>query len=183
MGCWVYICRINVKSSYMARTDWDWSIKINIWNIRYSLFSASLFYYYYYSYSYPYSFSLSLSLVHTHTHTHTMSLYFSLYHYITHLLSHSFIHFFSLYYSLSHSLGTPNEMIWPGVSTLPFYMEFKHQPKFPLRHIFTAASDDAIDLLEMMWALNPSDRSLFSLSPFFLLFFFFFLSFSLSLSD
>lgn len=34
------------------------------------------------------------------------------------------------------TLGTPNEVSWPGVTSLPFYVEFKSQPKFPLRYNF-----------------------------------------------
>ena len=41
---------------------------------------------------------------------------------------------------------------------LPDYLPFPPQPKTPLRSIFTAASDDALDLLERLLTFNPLKR-------------------------
>ncbi len=41
---------------------------------------------------------------------------------------------------------------------LPDYVPFPPHVKTPLRSIFTAASDDALDLLEKMLTLNPAKR-------------------------
>lgn len=41
---------------------------------------------------------------------------------------------------------------------LPDYVPFTPQPKSPLRSIFTAASDDALDLLERLLTFNPAKR-------------------------
>lgn len=41
---------------------------------------------------------------------------------------------------------------------LPDYVPFPPQSKPPLRSIFTAASDDALDLLDKLLTLNPSKR-------------------------
>lgn len=41
---------------------------------------------------------------------------------------------------------------------LPDYVSFQAQPRPPLRSIFTAASDDSLDLLERMLTFNPAKR-------------------------
>ena len=41
---------------------------------------------------------------------------------------------------------------------LPDYVSFPSQAKPPLKSIFTAASDDALDLLSAMLAFNPTKR-------------------------
>lgn len=41
---------------------------------------------------------------------------------------------------------------------LPDYVPFPPQPKPPLRSIFTAAPDDALNLLEQLLTLNPAKR-------------------------
>lgn len=56
------------------------------------------------------------------------------------------------------ALGTPNEEIWPHVSKLPDYVQFRVFPGAPLQYYFTAASDDLIDVAKKMFALNPLDR-------------------------
>ncbi|XP_055698079.1 cyclin-dependent kinase 7 [Phlebotomus papatasi] len=56
------------------------------------------------------------------------------------------------------ALGTPTEENWPSVNTLPDFMQFKPMPGTPLRHIFTAAPDDLLDLAEKLLALCPSNR-------------------------
>ncbi|CAO3611471.1 unnamed protein product [Cunninghamella blakesleeana] len=57
-----------------------------------------------------------------------------------------------------HALGTPTENDWPGLTTLPDYIQFKHFPKVPLHQYLTAASDDAISLLEKMIVFDPNQR-------------------------
>ncbi|KAI8970191.1 kinase-like domain-containing protein [Mycotypha africana] len=57
-----------------------------------------------------------------------------------------------------HALGTPTEHEWPGLSTLPGYVPFKHFPKVPLRQYFTAAGADALSLLEQMLVFDPNKR-------------------------
>ncbi|XP_059621424.1 cyclin-dependent kinase 7 [Phlebotomus argentipes] len=56
------------------------------------------------------------------------------------------------------ALGTPTEENWPSVNTLPDFMQFKPMPGTPLRHIFTAAADDLLDLAEKLLALCPANR-------------------------
>lgn len=57
-----------------------------------------------------------------------------------------------------HALGTPTEEQWPGMTSLPNFVEYSPCPGTPLKQIFTAASDDAIDLLSKMFAFNPGER-------------------------
>ncbi|CAO3592322.1 unnamed protein product [Absidia cylindrospora] len=57
-----------------------------------------------------------------------------------------------------HALGTPTEADWPGLSSLPDYIQFKPFPKVPLHQYFTAAGRDAIDLLEKMLVFDPNQR-------------------------
>ncbi|ADM11138.1 Kin28-like Ser/Thr protein kinase [Encephalitozoon intestinalis ATCC 50506] len=56
------------------------------------------------------------------------------------------------------ALGTPKEKEWPGLSTLPSFLEFHQYEKTSLRPLFSAASSDAIDLLERLLTLNPGNR-------------------------
>ncbi|XP_020904836.1 cyclin-dependent kinase 7 [Exaiptasia diaphana] len=56
------------------------------------------------------------------------------------------------------TLGTPSEETWPGVSTLPDYVQFKSFPGIPLKDIFTAAGDDLLDLLDRLLDCNPEGR-------------------------
>ncbi|RWS14620.1 hypothetical protein B4U79_09733, partial [Dinothrombium tinctorium] len=56
------------------------------------------------------------------------------------------------------ALGTPDERKWPGVTKLPDYVTFKYQPGTPLKDIFTAATDDLLELLNKMLQLNPLNR-------------------------
>lgn len=44
------------------------------------------------------------------------------------------------------------------MKSLPDYAEIKAYPKSPLKGLFTAASDDAIDLLEKMLRYDPIRR-------------------------
>uniref|UniRef100_T1IWT1 Cyclin-dependent kinase 7 n=1 Tax=Strigamia maritima TaxID=126957 RepID=T1IWT1_STRMM len=57
------------------------------------------------------------------------------------------------------ALGTPNEDVWPGLTLLPDYVQFKQFPGTPLKHIFTAAPEDLLELLENLFPLNPSSRA------------------------
>ncbi|CCI41152.1 hypothetical protein ABG067_003966 [Albugo candida] len=58
-----------------------------------------------------------------------------------------------------HAIGTPSEENWPGMSVLPNYIEFtKNTKPPPLSSIFTAASEDALDLLGKLLKLNPNER-------------------------
>merc|ERR1712127_1101465 len=54
--------------------------------------------------------------------------------------------------------GTPNENNWPDVKTLPDYVEFKPQYPKPLKIMFSAASNDVLNVLDSMLTLNPSKR-------------------------
>mmetsp|Transcript_44259 Transcript_44259/g.116323 ORF Transcript_44259/g.116323 Transcript_44259/m.116323 type:complete len:342 (+) Transcript_44259:132-1157(+) len=54
--------------------------------------------------------------------------------------------------------GTPTEETWPGVSSLPDYIEFQHQPGQPLHEIFTGATPDTLHLLEDLLTLDPGTR-------------------------
>ena len=56
------------------------------------------------------------------------------------------------------SLGTPSEETWPGVSALPYYVEFPAISPPPMRDQFSGASEDTVELLEAMLALCPGDR-------------------------
>ncbi|GLG96712.1 Cyclin-dependent kinase 5 homolog [Gryllus bimaculatus] len=56
------------------------------------------------------------------------------------------------------ALGTPTELVWPGMEALPDYIQFKSFPGTPFRHIFTAASDDLLELLENLLSLYPLKR-------------------------
>ncbi|KAM7167232.1 cyclin-dependent kinase 7 [Macrochelys suwanniensis] len=56
------------------------------------------------------------------------------------------------------TLGTPTEEQWPGMSSLPDYVTFKSFPGMPLQHIFSAAGDDLLDLLQGLFIFNPCTR-------------------------
>ncbi|XP_048705519.2 cyclin-dependent kinase 7 isoform X1 [Caretta caretta] len=56
------------------------------------------------------------------------------------------------------TLGTPTEDQWPGMSSLPDYVTFKSFPGMPLQHIFSAAGDDLLDLLQGLFIFNPCTR-------------------------
>lgn len=57
-----------------------------------------------------------------------------------------------------HALGTPTDIEWPGMSSLPDYIAFKPYPKVPLRQYFTAAGTDSLNLLEQMLVYDPNRR-------------------------
>ncbi|KAF7996221.1 hypothetical protein HCN44_001853 [Aphidius gifuensis] len=56
------------------------------------------------------------------------------------------------------TLGTPTEETWPNISDLPDFIQFKPFPGTPLKHIFSAAGDDLLDLIAMLLNINPLDR-------------------------
>ncbi|XP_042564109.1 cyclin-dependent kinase 7 [Clupea harengus] len=56
------------------------------------------------------------------------------------------------------ALGTPTEETWPGMTNLPDYVSFKLFPGTPLEHIFSAAGDDLLELLQGLFTFNPSTR-------------------------
>jgi cyclin-dependent kinase 7 len=59
------------------------------------------------------------------------------------------------------ALGAPNEKNWPGVETLPHYLEHPNAPAEPVlwkSAAFSALSADALDLLKSMLSLDPCGR-------------------------
>lgn len=46
-----------------------------------------------------------------------------------------------------------------GVSSLPDYVSFKIFPGTPLEHIFSAAGDDLLELLQGLFTFNPLSRT------------------------
>ncbi|GBG67532.1 hypothetical protein CBR_g663 [Chara braunii] len=56
------------------------------------------------------------------------------------------------------AFGTPREAQWPDVSCLADYMEYVNFPAPPLSCLFPSASEDALDLLQKMFAFNPNHR-------------------------
>lgn len=55
-------------------------------------------------------------------------------------------------------MGTPTDENWPDVKSLPDFVQYKLFPPIPLRDIFTAASDDLLDLANKLLALFPLNR-------------------------
>lgn len=56
------------------------------------------------------------------------------------------------------ALGTPTETDWPAVKELPSFVDFKQHPKPDPRALFSAASEEEIELLHWMLKLNPLTR-------------------------
>ncbi|XP_058165623.1 cyclin-dependent kinase 7 isoform X2 [Dasypus novemcinctus] len=56
------------------------------------------------------------------------------------------------------TLGTPTEEQWPDMNSLPDYVTFKSFPGIPLQHIFIAAGDDLLDLIQGLFLFNPCTR-------------------------
>ncbi|KAL3835002.1 hypothetical protein ACJIZ3_009738 [Penstemon smallii] len=56
--------------------------------------------------------------------------------------------------------GTPDELNWPGVSKIPWYNKFKpaRQMKKRIRELFRHFDRHALDLLDKMLVLDPSQR-------------------------
>lgn len=55
-------------------------------------------------------------------------------------------------------LGSPDPKNWPGVDSLPGYVEFAEQKAIPWDTLLPASSKDTIDLLNRMLTYNPHDR-------------------------
>jgi cyclin-dependent kinase 7 len=69
--------------------------------------------------------------------------------------------------TIFRALGTPTEETWPvifinvtekGLSSLPDYHDFPKYTRTSLKSLFTAASDDTLDLLEKMLEYDPLRR-------------------------
>ncbi|ORX57473.1 Pkinase-domain-containing protein [Hesseltinella vesiculosa] len=56
------------------------------------------------------------------------------------------------------AMGTPTEKDWPGMTSLPDFIQFRVFPKVALHQYFIAAGRDAIDLLEKMLVFDPRKR-------------------------
>lgn len=58
-------------------------------------------------------------------------------------------------------LGTPNDQIWPGFSSLPICQsyDFKHQPYNNISHIFSSLSASGIRLMNSLLMYDPKRRS------------------------
>ena len=54
--------------------------------------------------------------------------------------------------------GTPSEKNWPGVRNLPDFVEYVDMQSIPFSDIFTAASNDFIQLLQSCLILDPTKR-------------------------
>jgi serine/threonine protein kinase len=60
------------------------------------------------------------------------------------------------YPTFNHFFDSPSDE--QGHTKLPDYVQFKVYPKTPLRMLFSAAKDDALDLLGKTLAYDPSKR-------------------------
>ncbi|CAK8691354.1 unnamed protein product [Clavelina lepadiformis] len=56
------------------------------------------------------------------------------------------------------TLGTPTEAEWPGMTSLPDYINFKPFPGVPLNQCFSAASDDLLQVISGLLRYNPVTR-------------------------
>ncbi|KAJ1953143.1 TFIIH complex serine/threonine-protein kinase subunit kin28 [Linderina pennispora] len=56
------------------------------------------------------------------------------------------------------ALGTPTEAEWPGMTKLPDYVEYKREPRKPLNALFSAATQDVLDLMGQMLTFDPAKR-------------------------
>ncbi|KAK3272434.1 hypothetical protein CYMTET_19269 [Cymbomonas tetramitiformis] len=56
------------------------------------------------------------------------------------------------------ALGTPSEEQWPGMRSLPDFIEYVHTPPMDKRQIFTTASEDALNLLTRLLSFDPNRR-------------------------
>ena len=54
--------------------------------------------------------------------------------------------------------GTPSEETWPGVTKLPDFVKYNEMSGISSEEIFTAASNDLIQLLDWCLTLDPSKR-------------------------
>jgi len=60
--------------------------------------------------------------------------------------------------TIFRALGTPTEQEWPGHTKLPDYVPVGQFPNTPLRDLFTAASADALNLLNKSLLYEPRKR-------------------------
>ncbi|KAG8898950.1 TFIIH complex serine/threonine-protein kinase subunit kin28 [Tulasnella sp. 403] len=60
--------------------------------------------------------------------------------------------------TIFRALGTPTEDEWPGHTKLPNYCAVGQFPKSPLNLLFTAASPEALDLLQKFLIYEPRKR-------------------------
>ncbi|TBU02120.1 serine/threonine kinase [Hamiltosporidium magnivora] len=56
------------------------------------------------------------------------------------------------------ALGTPSEKDWPSLTLLPNFIKFPIYQRHPLKNLFSAVSDDALDLLSKLLTYDPSKR-------------------------
>lgn len=56
------------------------------------------------------------------------------------------------------AMGTPTDENWPDRQLLPNYVSFNTIPAPPIKQLFSAAKDDALDLLSNLFKFNPSVR-------------------------
>ncbi|KAJ2785320.1 TFIIH complex serine/threonine-protein kinase subunit kin28 [Coemansia interrupta] len=54
--------------------------------------------------------------------------------------------------------GTPTEDDWPGMSKLPAVFKFDKHPRPQFSDLFQGSSEDAVGLMNLMLAFNPSSR-------------------------
>lgn len=60
--------------------------------------------------------------------------------------------------TIFRALGSPTEVEWPGLKLLPSYYQFKTYIAQPLELLFTAASQDTLDLLSKLLKYDPLTR-------------------------
>jgi cyclin-dependent kinase 7 len=60
--------------------------------------------------------------------------------------------------TIFRALGTPTEEDWPGHKNLPDYVALETFPKSPLKHLFTAATPETLELLGKLLTYEPRQR-------------------------
>jgi cyclin-dependent kinase 7 len=60
--------------------------------------------------------------------------------------------------TISKARGTPTEQDWPGMKDLPDYFELEKEEGVPSKLLFTAAGQDALELLDSMLMYDPLKR-------------------------
>jgi len=55
-------------------------------------------------------------------------------------------------------MGTPNEAVWPGVSSLPDFKNFQNFPKVDIERVVMNLDPSGYDLIKRMLVLNPVKR-------------------------
>jgi len=61
-------------------------------------------------------------------------------------------------YKIFEKRGTPSEERWLGVSSLPFFFEFSHNPTPSLSTLLSGTSPSALSLLDGLLSLDPKGR-------------------------